>query len=63
VTVVERGLIYIVVLFLIMIVYTGQNADCPRVILRQSLRKTAKFALWNAAFVLVMEVCFYLFIE
>ncbi|MCB9889300.1 MAG: hypothetical protein H6836_06955 [Planctomycetes bacterium] len=58
-----RTLIYVLVLFLIMIVYTGQHHDNGRDLLRDAVRKTGKFLVWTAGLVVVMEVCFWLFIE
>ena len=58
-----RIIIYTVVLFLIMIVYTGQQHDNAQAILRDSVRKTGKFLWWTFILVAVMEVCFWLFID
>ena len=52
-------LIYTVVMFLIMIVYTGQHHSDPKAILRDSVWKTGKFVGWSAALVVVMQGCFY----
>ncbi len=57
-----RAAIYAVVLFLIMIVFTGQQHDNSRDILRDSVRKTAKYLAWTGVLVVVMEVSFWLFI-
>ena len=58
-----RVLLYTVVLFLIMIVYTGQQHDNAPAILRDSVRKTGKFLWWSLLLVVVMEVCFWMFID
>lgn len=58
-----RLVIYLIVMFLIMVVYTGQHHDAPRSILSDSVRKTVKFVGWTIGLVVVMEICFYLFIE
>ena len=58
-----RILLYTFVLFLIMIVYTGQQHDSARVILRDSVTKTGKFLWWTFLLVVVMELCFWLFID
>ena len=58
-----RIAIYVVVMFLIMVVYTGQQHDKGPDILRDSLGKTGKFCLWTGGLVLVMEACFWLFID
>jgi len=58
-----RFAIYTVVLFLIMVVYTGQHHDDAGDILRESVRKTGKFLGWTAVLVVVMELCFWLFID
>ena len=58
-----RILLYTVVMFLIMIVYTGQFHAEPRAILVDSVRKTVKFVLWTAVLVVVMEISFYFFID
>jgi hypothetical protein len=58
-----RILIYAAVLFLVMIVYTGQQHDNARAILGDSVRKTGKFLWWTFVLVAVMELCFWLFIE
>ena len=50
-------------LFLIMVVYTGQQHDNAGDILRDSVRKTGKFLGWTAILVVVMELCFWLFID
>ena len=57
-----RIAIYAVVMFLIMIVYTGQQHDNAAAILRDSVRKTGKFLLWTAGLVVVMELCFWAWI-
>ena len=58
-----RLVIYTVVLFLIMIVYTGQQHDNAPAILRDSVRKTGKFLWWTFLLVAVMELCFWLFVD
>ena len=58
-----RIALYAVVLFLIMVVYTGQQHDNAGDILRDSVRKTGKFLGWTAILVVVMELCFWLFID
>ncbi len=58
-----RILIYVLVMFLIMIVYTGQQHDNASAILSDSVRKTGKFVWWTVILVGVMEVCFWLFID
>lgn len=58
-----RFLIYALVMFLIMIVYTGQQHDTARAILSDSVRKTGKFVWWTVILVVFMEVCFWLFID
>lgn len=58
-----RIALYAVVMFLVMIVYTGQQFDNARDILRDSVRKTGKFLAWTGILVVVMEVCFWLFIS
>ena len=62
-TLVIRVVIYAVVLFLIMIVYTGQQHDNARAILRDSVRKTGKFVWWTFLLVVVMQFCFWLFVD
>ncbi len=61
--VIIRILIYVVVMYLIMIVYTGQQHDNAKAILVDSTRKAGKFLWWSLVLVIVMEVCFRLFIE
>ncbi len=56
-------LIYTVVMFLIMIVYTGQQHDNAPAILRDSVRKTGKFVWWTFLLVVLMEFCFWLFVD
>lgn len=58
-----RILIYAVVMFLIMIVYTGQQHDNAKDILADSVRKCGRFMWWSLVLVLVMELCVWLFIE
>jgi choline-glycine betaine transporter len=58
-----RVVIYTIVMFLILIVYTGQHHDNASDILRDSLRKTAKFVGWTAILIVVMELCFWVFID
>jgi hypothetical protein len=58
-----RIAIYVVVMFLIMVVYTGQQHDKGADILQDSVRKTGKFCVWTAILVLIMELCFWLFID
>jgi hypothetical protein len=58
-----RIVIYAVVMFLIMVVYTGQYSDNAGDILRDSVRKTGKFLAWTGILVLVMDLCFWLFID
>ena len=58
-----RIALYAVVLFLIMIVYTGQQHDNAKAILHDSVRKTGKFLWWTAILVIVMQLCFLLFID
>ena len=58
-----RLVIYAVAMFLIMVVYTGQHYDNAGDILRDSVRKTGKFLAWTGILVLVMELCFWLFID
>ena len=58
-----RVVIYTVVMFLIMVVYTGQQHGEPRPILHDSLRKTGKFVGYTAILVVVMQACFWLFID
>lgn len=58
-----RVVLYAFVLFLIMIVYTGQQHDSVRAILRDSVHKTGKFLWWTLLLVVVMEACFWLFID
>ena len=58
-----RLALYVVVMFLIMLVYTGQNHEDVGVIARDSARKTAKFVGWTMVLVVVMELCFWLFVD
>ena len=58
-----RILIYVLVMFLIMIVYTGQQHDHAKAILADSTRKTGKFVWWTVILVVVMEICFWMFID
>ena len=58
-----RLALYAVVLFLVMIVYTGQQHDNARAILRDSVAKTGKFLWWTFILVAVMEACFWLFVD
>ena len=58
-----RVLLYTVVMFCIMVVYTGQQHGTARGTLWDAGRKTGRFVAWTAVFVLVMEACFWLFIE
>ena len=58
-----RIAIYAVVMFLIMVVYTGQHYDTAGDILRDSVRKTGKFLAWTGILIVVMELCFWLFVD
>lgn len=58
-----RVLIYLFVLFLVMIVYTGQQHDNARAILGDAAAKTGRFLMWSTVLVVVMELCFWLFID
>jgi TRAP-type mannitol/chloroaromatic compound transport system permease small subunit len=58
-----RALLYTVVMFCIMVVYTGQQHATAASTLGDAGRKTGKFVAWTVVLVLVMEVCFWLFIE
>lgn len=58
-----RIAIYAVVMFLIMVVYTGQYYDTAGDILRDSVRKTGKFLAWTGILIVVMELCFWLFVD
>ena len=60
---VERIILYTVVLFLIMLVYTGQQHDEGKAVLQDSVRKTGKFLWWTLILIVVMEVSFWLFID
>ena len=57
-----RVVLYAFVLFLVMIVYTGQQHESARAILRDSVHKTGKFLWWTLLLVVVMQVSFWLFI-
>lgn len=58
-----RLLIYAVVLFLIMLVYTGQHYDNAKETLHQAAFKTGKFVGWTAVLILIMNLCFWMFID
>ena len=58
-----RLVLYVVVMFLITLVYTGQNHTEPGDILKDSVRKTGRFVGWTLVLVVVMELCFWLFID
>ena len=60
---VVRIALYVVVLFLIMSVYTGQQHDDGKAVVQDSVKKTGKFLWWTFILIVVMEVCFWLFID
>ncbi len=58
-----RLLIYIPVMFLILVVFLGQKHDNAADTLRESVRKTLKWVGWTIVLVLVMQVCFWAFVD
>jgi hypothetical protein len=63
VSLVPRALLYLVALFLVMIVYTGQKHSAPGPILRASVRMTAKLFAWSVLGVVVMLALEAVFID
>ena len=60
---VVRLLIYIPVMFLILVVFLGQKHDNAADTLREAVFKTLKWVAWTIVLVLVMEICFWLFVD
>lgn len=58
-----RLLIYIPVMFLILVVFIGQKHDNAVDTLRESVVKTVKWVGLTIGLVLVMEVCFWAFVD
>ncbi len=58
-----RLLIYIPVMFLILVVFIGQKHDNAVDTLRESAVKTVKWVGLTIGLVLVMEVCFWAFVD
>lgn len=58
-----RLLIYVPVMFLILVVFLGQKHDNAADTLRESVFKTAKWVGYTIALVVVMELCFLLFVD
>lgn len=57
-----RLLIYVPVMFLILVVFLGQKHDNAADTLRESVAKTFKWVGWTIVGVLVMELCFWMFV-
>ena len=58
-----RLLIYIPVMFLILVVFIGQKHDNAVDTLRESVVKTVNWVGLTIGLVLVMEVCFWAFVD
>ena len=58
-----RLLIYIPVMFLILVVFIGQKHDNAADTLRESVAKTVKWVGWTIVLVLLMEACFWGFVD
>ncbi len=58
-----RLLIYIPVMFLILVVFLGQKHDNAADTLREAVLKTLKWVGWTIVLVLVMQICFWAFVD
>jgi hypothetical protein len=58
-----RLLIYIPVMFLILVVFLGQKHDNAADTLRESGIKTIKWVGYTIVLVVVMELCFLVFVD
>ena len=57
-----RLLLYVPILFLVMIVYTGQRETTARATIPQAAKKTVKFTIYSVVLVVAMEVIEALFL-
>ena len=58
-----RLAIYVPVMFLILVGFFSQKHDNAKDTLREASGKTVKWVGWTIALVLLMQVCFWLFVD